>query len=169
MERNASCCRVLIRASFIKFKFNPSSDFLLATTSSISAAGNKKQSLLTANCVTAEEKTTNSRQFSLECPNQAFFALVCFPSFSDWHRKLTGHHLNQSESKKVRTALFWFTSICDCSSKLTLPSQPIQIEKHYLATRVFPRFRRQSRFYVVFSLALCDIPFVLIGRGDCEF
>ena len=42
MERNASCCRVLIRASFIKFKFNPSSDFLLATTSSISAAGNKK-------------------------------------------------------------------------------------------------------------------------------
>ena len=100
---------------------------------------------------------TNLRQFSLECPNQPFFALVCFPSFSDWHRKLTRHHLNQSESEKVRTALFWFTSICDWSNKLTLPSQPIQIEKHYLATRVFPRFRQQSRFYVVFSLALCDI------------
>ena len=42
MERNASCCRVLIKASFTKFKFNPSSDFLLATTSSTSAAGNKK-------------------------------------------------------------------------------------------------------------------------------
>lgn len=169
MERNASCCRVLIRASFIKFKFNPSSDFLLATTSSTSAAGNKKQSLLTANCVKAEAKTTNLRQFSLECQNQAFFALICFPSLSDWHRKLTRHHLNQSESKKVRTALFWFTSICDWSNKLALPSQPIRIE-NTIQPLAFSRTLGGSRVFMSCSHWLFVIfSFVLICRGDCEF
>ena len=52
---------------------------------------------------------------------------------------------------------FSFTLLCDWSRKLALLFQPIRRNiksNHGLVVRVFPRFRRFSRFYFEFSLAL---------------
>jgi len=43
MERKASCCRVLIKASFSKFNDSPSNGFWLVTVSSIIAVDHKKE------------------------------------------------------------------------------------------------------------------------------
>ena len=51
MERKASCCRVLIKASFSKFNDSPSNGFWLVTVSSVIAVDHKKKLIKTPdNC-----------------------------------------------------------------------------------------------------------------------
>ena len=57
--------------------------------------------------------------------------------------------------------LFFGTSLCDCSKKLRLLSQPIrlkiEINNDDLITRVFPRFWQAACFYFEFSLVNDDV------------
>ena len=65
---------------------------------------------------------------------------------------------------------FRFSSLCNWSRKLAPTSQPIRcktkIKHDDLVTRVFPRFKQFGCFHFEFSMAPCDISFLLIGCCD---
>ena len=66
-----------------------------------------------------------------------------------------------------------FTSLCGCSRKLALFSQPIRCKtktNRTFVTRVFARFTQVIRFYSAFSLAPCDIfpSFLFVLRYSIE-
>ena len=65
---------------------------------------------------------------------------------------------------------FCFSSLCNWSRKLAPTSQPIRcktkIKHDDLVTRVFPRFKQFGCFHFEFSMAPCDISFLLIGCCD---
>ena len=120
----------------------------------------------------------------------------CFSSLCNWSRKLyskfnapitTPPRLYVSNIYgyiKERAIILWlskviqgyglrwfcFSSLCNWSRKLAPTSQPIRcktkIKHDDLVTRVFPRFKQFGCFHFEFSMAPCDISFLLIGCCD---
>ena len=114
MERKASCCRVLIKASFSKFNDSPSNGFWLVTVSSIIAVDHKKEinnnSWKLFNNYSMEDSTARTDIIDLTSVSKSQFGCVlnfhldilsccrnCFPQYCrHWKWKINNNDIYYS-------------------------------------------------------------------------